>query len=278
MTDELTEVQEVAPDTEGTPDASTDTEGEATGTWPKEVQAEFTKKSQALADERRDFQSQQQNWQQQQSQQQQQYQQQQQQLQHYAQQMQQQKGTQGQQAQTQLLDQLRGMSYLDGPTAAQLMERIINEGINPLNTAIQQRDQALTRMYQEYKSLKEGLGQQSSKTAEAELSSRFQKVRDDQGLPDEPWVNDYLQDVYYSHEGNDLNTEYPGMVRERLDTMRKGFRAMDQKAAKAAKGKSPFPGKGGEISFADGKTGGYKSPQDRADELWPMINPGLPSE
>ena len=271
MTDESTEVQEVAPDTEGAPEASTNTEGEATGTWPKDVQAEFTKKSQALADERRQFQTQQQEWQQQQQRQQQQ-------MQHYAQQLQQQQGTQGQQNQAQLLDQLRGMSYLDGPTAAQLMERIINEGINPLNTAIQQRDQALTRMYQEYKSLKEGLGKQTSKSAEAELSSRFHKVRDEQGLPDEPSVNQYLQDVYYSHEGNDLDTEYPGLVRERIDTMRKAFRDMDRKAAAAAKEKSPFPGKGGEVSFTDGKTGGYKSPQDRADELWPMINPGTPTE
>ena len=104
MTDESTEVQEVAPDTEGAPEASTNTEGEATGTWPKDVQAEFTKKSQALADERRQFQTQQQEWQQQQQRQQQQ-------MQHYAQQLQQQQGTPGQQNQAQLLDQLRGMSY-----------------------------------------------------------------------------------------------------------------------------------------------------------------------
>ena len=252
-------------------EASTDNEGEGSGAWPKEVQAEFTKKAQALADERRQFQTQQQQWQTQTQQQQQQMQQQQ-------QHMQQQQGQQGQQAQAQLLDQLRGMQYLDGNTAAQLMERIINEGINPLSQAIQQRDQALSHMWKEYKTLKDGLGHQSSKTAESELSTRFQKVREDHSLPDEPWVNDYLQDVYYSHEGNDLNTEYPNMVRERLEVMRKGFRDMDRKAAQQAKAQSPFPAKGGEVSITDGKTGGYKNPQQRADELWPMINPGLPTE
>ena len=56
-----------------------------------------------------------------------------------------------QNSQAQLLEQLRGMQYLDGPTAATLMERIVNDGINPLNQAIQQRDQALAHLYKEYK-------------------------------------------------------------------------------------------------------------------------------
>jgi len=235
--------------------------------WPKEVQAEFTKKSQALADERRQFQSQQQQWQQQSQQQ---YQA----LQQQAKLMQQQRGQQGQQQQTQLLEQLRGMSYLDGATAAQLMERIINEGINPLHQAIQQRDQALSHLWTEYKAMKAGLGQHTNKSAEIDFAGRLTKLRDEHSLPDEEWANEYLKDVYYSHEGNDLDAEYPTMVRSRLDAMRKGFRELDRQAATQAKAKSPFPGKGGEVSFTDGKTGGYKTPEARADELWAMMNPG----
>mgnify|MGYP003650690363 CR=1 FL=1 len=267
------EIQQDAPVAEesAAPDVSQSSGGEAEGAWPKDVQAKFTKQSQALADERRQFKDQQQQWNQTQQQQQQQ-------MQQYQQQMQQQQQQGTQQQQTQLLDQLRGMSYLDGNTAAQLMERIIHEGINPLNQAIQQRDKALAHVYQEYKTLKESVGQHTNKTAESELSQRFAQVRDEHKLPDEPWVNDYLQDVYYSHEGSDLNDEYGGMVRDRLETMRKGFRAMDQAAAKAAKQPSPFASKGGEVSFADGKTGGYKTPEDRANEMWPMINPGAPTE
>jgi len=263
-------VASVAPEG-AAPEPSPESGGDSSGAWPKDVQAEFTKKSQALANDRRQFQGQQQQWKAQQQQQQQQ-------MQQYQQQMQQQYGQQGQQQQTQMLDQLRGMSYLDGPTAAQLMERIITEGINPLNQAIQQRDKALAHVYGEYKALKEGLGQHTSKSAEAEMSQRFTKVREEHSLPDEPWVNDYLQDVYYSHEGSDLNTEYGGMVRDRLDTMRKGFREMDRATAVKAKATSPFPGRGGEVAMTDGKTGGYKTPQERADELWPMMNSATPQE
>jgi len=259
-----------APEASSVPDASTDSGGEDSGAWPKDVQAEFTKKSQALADDRRAFEEGRQQWYSQQQQlqaQQQQYQQQQQ----YAQQQQ-----GGQQSQADLINQLKEMQYLDGPTAAALMERIVNEGINPLGQAIQQRDQALAHMYKEYKALKGQLGTHTNAQAEADLSGRFTKVREEHQLPDEPWVNNYLQDVYYSHEGNDLNTEFPNMVRERLEVMRKGFRGLDRQAAESARKVSSFPGKGGEVAFTDGKTGGYKSPQDRADELWPMMNPGQP--
>ena len=69
MTDELVaDIPQDAPT-----EASPTSEGASTGAWPKEVQAEFTKKSQALAEERRSFDSQRQRWQQQQQYQQQQH-------------------------------------------------------------------------------------------------------------------------------------------------------------------------------------------------------------
>ena len=166
------------------------------------------------------------------------------------------------------------MSYLDGPTAAQVFERLISEGINPLHQALQQRDQALTQMYQEHKALRDQMGSHSTKAAQVDLDQRFAKARNDHNLPDEPWVNEYLQDVYYSHEGAGLNDQYGTMVQARLEAMRKGLREMDRQAAAKAKATSPFPAKGGEVSITDGKTGGYKTPQDRANELWPMLNPG----
>jgi len=261
------EVIDAAPDAL---DAPVSSDGESTGAWPKEVQAEFTKKSQALADERRQFDGQRQQWQQQQ-----QYLQQQQQSQAQQRQHQQVQAQQGQkQAQNkQLLDQLREMSYLDGPTAAQVIERLINEGINPLHQALQQRDQALAQMYKEHKQMREGFGKHTTQAAESDLTQRFSKMREEHGLPDEEWANQYLQDVWYSHEGDGLANEYPDMVRARLESVRKGIRDMDRATVQKAK-TSPFPGKGGEVAITDGKTGGYKTPQDRADELWPMISPG----
>jgi hypothetical protein len=269
--------EDEAPVTETSAPVETQISGEETGSggsWPADVQAEFTKKTQALSDERKSWEAEKSAWNQQRTQAAQQ-------LQQYAQQLEQQQQA-GRQSSSQntrqnqresLMQQLQQMSYLDGPTAATLVQRIMDEGINPLNNAIKQRDQALSHIYKEYKTLKENVGNQTSKQAEVELASRISKAREDAGLPDEPWVNNLMEDVYYSHEGPGLTDQFPKMVQERWAAIQKGVRDADRLAAKEAK-QSPFPTKGGEMSPTSGKTGGYKTPQERTDELWPMLNPG----
>ena len=260
-------------DTEGTAEAASDgeqsTESSESTAWPADVQAEFTRKTQALADERK-------QWTTERTNQQQQMQQYAQQVQQYAQQQQQhqqQQHTQSQQGQQQtMLDQLRQMPYLDGNTAAQMMERILGEGITPLQQQLQQRDQALAHMYKEHRALRDSVGQTRNKSVESDLNGRFEALRKEHNLPDEPWVSEYMREIYYSHEGNDLDTAYPEMLRTRLETLRKGFRAMDRQTAQKAKS-SPLPFKGGESSLT-GKSGGYKTSKERADELWPQLNPG----
>ena len=262
-----------APD-EGAENQTEPTGGDAedSGSWPKEAQAEFTKKTQALADERK-------SWEAERGQQQQQ-------LQQYAQQLQQQQYAhqaaqqQAQQTQTPqsgnqtMLDQIRQMSYLDGPTAAQAMERLIQEGINPLQQKLEQRDQALAQLYKQHKALQENVGTSQGKQAEKDLESRFAQFRQENGLPDSEVVNELLRDVYYSHEGSDLNEKYPEMARSRIEGLRKEFRAMDRAEAEKAKQPSPFPSTGGEASLTSGKTDGYKTPAEVAEKLWPMMNPG----
>ena len=269
--------EDEAPVAETSEPVDTQTSGEDTGSggsWPADVQAEFTKKTQALSDDRKSWESEKSAWNQQRTQAAQQ-------LQQYAQQLEQQqkagrqsssKNTRQNQRES-LMQQLQQMSYLDGPTAATLVQRIMDEGINPLNNAIKQRDQALSHIYKEYKTLKENVGNQTSKQAEVELASRISKAREDAGLPNEPWVNNLMEDVYYSHEGPGLTDQFPKMVQERWSAIQKGVRDADRLAAKEAR-KSPFPTKGGEMSPTSGKTGGYKTPQERTDELWPMLNPG----
>ena len=74
-------------------------------------------------------------------------------------------------------------------------------------------------------------------------------------------------------EGGDWDQKFPETARSRIEGLRKVFRSMDRATAKQAKA-SPFPSKGGESSLTSGKTGGYKTPEERTNELWPMLNPG----
>ena len=243
----------------------------STGQWPAEVQAEYTKKTQALAEERK-------AWESQRTQEAQRLQQYQNQLsQHgHAQQQAAQQATQ-QQAQTQngsMLDQLRKMSYIDGNTAAQLMERIINEGLTPMHQQQQQRDQALSMLARENKTLKEVMEQSQGKQAEQDLAATYASVRDQHGLPDNEHINRLLKDVYLSYtDWGENSTEYGEKIGGRVEGLRRTFREMDREAALKAK-QSPFPSRGGESSLTSGKTGGYKTPEERTNELWPMLNPG----
>jgi len=268
--DELT----IAPsgESEGASTDTTDTGGSSTeGSWPADAQAEYTKKTQALAEERKSWDTERSK----QTQQLQQYAQQLQQQQyakHYADQAQKQT-QQGQKNTSSMLDQLRTMPYLDGNTAAQLMERMVNEGINPLTEALQQRDQAIAKLYKDYKELRDNFGNANNKQAEQDLEGRFSSIREQQGLPDTAVVNDLMRDVYYSHEPNEsLQQEYPDMLRKRWEGIQKAVRDADRAAAKKAKA-SPFPSRGGEVSPTSGKTAGYKTPEERANELWPMLSP-----
>ena len=271
MADDETLNAPMAEESSGADEQSSPEGGETpeSGSWSKETQAEYTKKTQALADERKQWESQRT--------------QQQQQLQQYAQQLQQQQYAhqaaqqyapqQQQQQGDTMLDQLRQMPYLDGATAAQLMERLVNEGINPLNQAIQQRDQAYSQLYKDYKSLRDIVGASQGKQAQSELDARFVQIREQQGLPDNEIVRELMQDVYLSHEGQNLDQEFPDLLRKRWEGLQKAVRESDRKSAQQAR-TSPFPSKGGELSPTSGKTGGYKTPEERTDELWPMMNPG----
>ena len=241
--------------------------------WPAEVQAEYTKKTQALAEERK-------NWDSQRAQQQQQLQQYAQQLQQHgyaqqqrAQQAQPQQPQQPQQQQPSMVDQLRKMPYLDGNTAAQLVERLVGEGIQPLRSQLQQRDRALATIYQDYKTLRDQVGQSQGKQAEKDLDARFIQLREQHGLPDEEIVNDLMRDIYFSHEGDDLDKAFPDMFAKRWESIKKLSREQERKTAAKAR-QSVLPGRGGEASLASGKTGGYKTPEQRTNELWPMLNPG----
>ena len=236
-------------------DSADSTDG---GSWSPDQQAAYTKKTQALAEERKAWDSQRT--------------QQAQQLQQYANQLKQQQQQQAGQQQS-LVEQLQSMPYLDGKTAAQLVERIVGDGISPMQQQLQQSQQLIAQLHQQNQTLQNQFGQNQGKQAERELEAKFTELRTQHNLPDDEAVTEFMRDVYFSHEGDALSEKYPDMLGQRLDGLRKAFRDMDRRAAAKAK-ESPFPSRGGESSLTSGKTGGYKDPQARADELWPMINPG----
>lgn len=211
-------------------DSADSTDG---GSWSPEQQAAYTKKTQALAEERKAWDSQRT----QQAQQLQQYANQLKQQQQQYQQSQQQQQQAGQQQS--LVEQLQSMPYLDGKTAAQLVERIVGDGISPMQQQLQQSQQLIAQLHQQNQALQNQFGQNQGKQAERELEAKFTELRTQHNLPDDEAVNEFMRDVYFSHEGDDLSEKYPDMLGQRLDGLRKAFRDMDRRAAAKAK-ESPF--------------------------------------
>ena len=233
-------------------------ESDSPQSWSPEVQAEYTKKTQALADERK-------AWESQRDQHNSQMQQQAQQLRQYAAQLQQrqQQPQQPQQQRPAPYQSLRDLSFLDGGTAAQLFQGV--------QKAIGQRDLALQQMYKEMSEVRKQVQGSQRAAGESEFESQLGNTLNGLGIPEE-LRNDMLEhvrDVALSHEGKGLMKELPDITKQRLESMRKISRALDKAEAEAAKKSKSIPGsQGGGASPSGGNKPGYRSPQQLADELW----------
>ena len=262
----MAEDMEVTPSTLGAESADPSEGGDvyapesnSTESWSPEVQAEYTKKTQALADERKAWESQRDSGSAQLRQQAQQ-------LQNYAAQLQQrQQQSQQQQAPPQAdpYKSLRDLNYLDGGTAAQLFQGV--------QKAIGQRDLALQQMYKEMSEVRKSVQGDRTRAGESEFETQLGSTLNGLGIPDE-LRNDMLEhvrDVALSHEGKGLMKELPDITKKRLISMRKISRALDKAEAETARKSKSIPGsQGGGASPSGGNKPGYRSPQQLADELW----------
>jgi len=93
-----------------------------------------------------------------------------------------------------------------------------------------------------------------------------QKVRDELGLPDHPEAKELLMDIYASHEGDDLDQEFPNIARRRIDGLRQMFRELDRQEAQRAKERL-IPGRGGNAAPSQPLRRGFKTPAQIAEEL-----------
>lgn len=172
---------------------------------------------------------------------------------------------------------IRDLPYVDGGTFAEQLEGLRTQDIGALVQAIQQRDKALQLMYQQLGQLSQTVKGFQGKNAETEFEGRLRSVREQSGLPDEPWATEFLKDVYLSHEGDDLADEFPNMVRGRWEAIRKAVRALDKAEAQKARGLA-IPTAGGTVSPGKPLQEGYKKPRQLADELWAAMQGGSDQE
>ena len=163
---------------------------------------------------------------------------------------------------------LREQPYITGQDLVEILEQLKQNDIGGINGELRKRDQALGLLYKQLTETRKALDSIQGRNAEGEFDGRLRTVQKELGLPDAPWALEFLKDVYLSHEGNDLNDEFPTLARTRLEELRKAIRSMDKEQAVKAR-QSPILPSGGQATPGKAvKDDGYKPPKQRAEELF----------
>lgn len=155
------------------------------------------------------------------------------------------------------LADIRSQAFLDGNTAAKLVESIQQHGIAPIVQGMQQRDKALQLMYKQIEKMAGVIDRLEAQNGQSGIKSKVEAVRAQLGLPSDPAVDDLLQDLYASHEGDNWDEEFPTVAKTRIEGIRKALRDSEKQAADKAKQKIAR----GQV-FGNGvttKPGGHKS-------------------
>jgi len=181
------------------------------------------------------------------------------------QQRQQQAGSQAQD----FLSQLEQAPYVDGKTMATFAREMAQQlsQSQATNQALMQRLQGLQQSVQGISGWRQQNDlQQTFSTAKAKLS-----------LPDNPVVDQILEDVYHSHTGWETEPgAFERIVGERWQAVQSLVREADKRKAEAARAQArPFVGAaaGGNLKPGRALLKGGESPEAIADRLWPGMQP-----
>lgn len=164
-----------------------------------------------------------------------------------------------------IIQQLRQMPYLDGEAAAGLADNIAGQ--------IRQRDQILLATLQRMQQMERTLSTLNESHVGASFDGKINRWLQEGGYP--PEAADLAKEIYLAYEGNDLDSEFPQIFKQRWEQITRLLDA--QRAAKVQANRKPafVPGRGGVAGpsrplqldpAADAKS--------TADKLWDSLQSG----
>lgn len=174
---------------------------------------------------------------------------------------------------SELSNKLKALPYLKGEEAAEMVQQIVG-GFGQVGQALQQRDQVIGLLYQKIQQLEQGVNSYSGERAEQEFGTKIQRFVSETGLPAE--AVDFAKKLYLAYEGDDLDAEFPGILKNEWETMERLYEAQRRKRIDDAR-RAPFvPGKGGNgrPSAPLSSRLATASPAETADALWDMMQAG----
>lgn len=185
-------------------------------------------------------------------------------------------GQQQQQSQTPnklqaLAGQLKSLTYLNGEQASGVVAQVM-EHFGEYDRDLQQRDMALALMYKQLKEMGTTLQTLNGQHTSTQFEGKIAKFVKDAGLPE--GATKWAQELYLAYEGNDLDREFPRIMKERWEEIAGLHKAAEKQRVEQAR-RVPFvPGQGGNGSAS--KPLSFKpnaSSKEIADAFWPtMVN------
>lgn len=159
-----------------------------------------------------------------------------------------------------ILDEIKDLSVVDGATVARIIKSLREDGLGPQATL-------LAQMWQKQQQMEKQLGsasKQASAASERDTNAQFEtkittaltSIAGIKGLPDgvsvdgqNPTLREIAKDVYMSHDQNSWRAgEFEKMLGQRLEGLIAFVRTLDAKAVEAARerrGKFLNPSRGG---------------------------------
>lgn len=165
-----------------------------------------------------------------------------------------QQGNQG----NELVDQLKTLPYLSGEQAHQVIQGIGEQ--------FKQRDMVLLAALNQVKQMKSVLDGLHGNHINSSFEGKISKWIDEGGYPKE--LTNWAKELYLAYEGDDLDQEFPRILKERYEEVNKALNAQREAKVRAAR-QTFVPGKGGNGSPSKPlEFKGNESAKDIADRLW----------
>ena len=172
------------------------------------------------------------------------------------------------------LDSIRELPYVDGKTAAGIVQLFQEQGIAPIVGAIQERDKVIQYLHQQVLSLAQAVNAIRGQGAEQAFDVKINGWLKDLDLPAE--AADLAKEIYVAYEGDDLDQEFPDILKKRWESVVNAIRKLDKtRVDMAKKARFEVPGKGG--AGVAGKLKGLRgdeSAKETSDYLWEMMQGG----
>ena len=141
---------------------------------------------------------------------------------------------------TDALAELRALQYIDGGMAARIVEAV-QQRIQQTDAGFQERDKAIVFLGRQLAGVMKQLEGYNSRTQQQDFQSKIGSFLKQGGYGDE--YRDFAQELYLAYEGEDLDEEFPNILKNRIGQLERAMKAREAKAQADRRKNLFIPGK-----------------------------------